>query len=292
LLADLQPQSLANGSVVERWIDSDISLFVFIAVVMLAKSFAAGLTLGGGGNGGNFGPSLFTGAYLGFAFARMINLFGIAHLPETNFVLVAMAGLLSGIFHAPLSAIFLIAEITGGYELMIPLMIVSALSLAIVKYFRPLSMDAEKLAAKLKHSIDTKDQFLLSKLDLAKMIEKDFAILQPDDTLAQLVDAISKTKRNTFPVVNANDELKGIIHLDSVRTTIFQFELHDSLKVKDLMTVPVETISMSDTIHQVLKKFDDAHQWNLPVIENGKYLGFVSKSTILSKYREELLHTF
>jgi CIC family chloride channel protein len=292
LLAEQQPQMIVDGSLMEGWIRSDFAVLIFVMLVMLAKSFAAGFTLAGGGNGGNFGPSLFVGAYLGFAFARMINLSGIAHLPETNFILVAMAGLLSGVFYAPLSAIFLIAEITGGYELMIPLMMVSALSLAVVKYFRPLSMEAVKLATKLKHSVETKDQFLLSKLELNKLIEKDFAVLHPDQTLAQLVEAISKTRRNTFPVVGAEDQLVGIIHLDHVRTTIFQFELHDSVKVKDLMTAPSETISLNDTVQKVLKKFDDAHQWNLPVIEEGKYIGFVSKSSILSKYREELLHSF
>ncbi len=292
LLADMKPQALVEGSLIEGWIKNDFAVLIFITLVMLAKSFAAGFTLAGGGNGGNFGPSLFLGAYLGFAFARLINISGFSNLPETNFILVAMAGLLSGVFYAPLTAIFLIAEITGGYELMIPLMIVSALSLVVVRYFKPLSMEAVKLATKLKHSVETKDQFLLSKLELGKLIERDFAVLHPDETLGQLVDAISRTKRNTFPVIDKEERLMGIVHLDNVRTTIFQFELHDSVKVKDLMTAPQETISMSDTVHQVLKKFDEAHQWNLPVVEGGKYVGFVSKSSILSKYREELLHTF
>jgi CIC family chloride channel protein len=129
-------------------------------------------------------------------------------------------------------------------------------------------------------------------MELGKLIEKDFSILHPQETLAHLVEAISKTKRNTFPVVGDQGQLLGIVHLDSVRTTIFQFELHNSVQVKDLMTMPVETIALNDTVHQVLRKFDEAHQWTLPIVENGKYVGFVSKSSILSKYREELLQTF
>jgi len=144
------------------------------SAMMLSKSVAAGLTLGSGGNGGNFGPSLFMGAYLGFSFARFFNQIGFVHIPETNFALVGMAGVLSGIFYSPLSAIFLIAEITGGYELMIPLMIVSALSLAVAKHFEPLSMEAKKLSERLKHSIANRDHFLLSKIELDKLIETDF----------------------------------------------------------------------------------------------------------------------
>ncbi len=290
-LADLKPETLFKQSIVSPWLTSEWPLLIFLVLVMLAKSVAAGFTLGSGGNGGNFGPSMFMGSYLGYTFAHLINLTGLAQIPETNFALVGMAGALSGVFHAPLSAIFLIAEITGGYELMIPLMIVSALSLAVIKYFDPLSMEAKKLKERLKHSIENRDQFLLGKLQLNKLIETDFLPLHVNDSLQALVSAISQSHRNTFPVLGEKRELVGLIHLDNVRATIFQTELYQSVGVKDLMVAPSSVIAPDESLPDVLKKFDEVHQWNLPVIEDGRYVGFVSKSSILSKYREELLHT-
>jgi chloride channel protein, CIC family len=289
ILADLKPELLPHYSIINNWVRGNWSLLIFLVLVMLAKSVAAGFTLGSGGNGGNFGPSLFMGAYIGFSFARLINLTGVAQIPETNFALVGMAGILSGVFYAPLSAIFLIAEITGGYELMIPLMIVSALSLAVAKYSQPLSMEARKLSEMLNHSIANRDQFLLSKLELSKLIETDFIPLKEKDLLQALVTAISQSHRNTFPVLNEKQELVGLVHMDLVRATIFQTELYQMVTIKDLMVAPSSVIAPKDSLHDVLKKFDDAHQWNLPVIENNKYIGFVSKSSILSKYREELM---
>lgn len=291
ILADLKPMLLIEQSLVKDWVLGDWSILIFLLVIMLSKPVAAGLTLGSGGNGGNFGPSLFIGAYLGFSFARFFNQMGLAQIPETNFALVGMAGLLSGIFYAPLSAIFLIAEITGGYELMIPLMIVSALSLAVAKYFEPLSMEAKKLSEKLNHSIANRDHFLLSKIELDKLIETDFLSLHQDDLLLALITAISKSRRNTFPILNDKNELVGLIHLDHVRATIFQSELYETVHIRDIMVAPSSIISPQESLHDVLKKFDDAHQWNLPVIENNRYIGFVSKSSILSRYREELIQT-
>jgi len=291
ILADLKPAILSDHSMVKNWVQGDWPILLFLLCVMLSKSVAAGLTLGSGGNGGNFGPSLFMGAYLGFSFARFFNQVGLAHIPETNFALVGMAGVLSGIFHSPLSAIFLIAEITGGYELMIPLMIVSALSLAVAKHFEPLSMEAKKLTERLKHSIANRDHFLLSKIELDKFIETDFIPLHESDKLQSLINAISISRRNTFPVLNQKQELVGIIHLDHVRATIFQAELYETVYIKDLMVTPSAVIAPQESLHDVLKKFDDAHQWNLPVIENNRYVGFVSKSSILSRYREELMQT-
>jgi CIC family chloride channel protein len=291
-LAELKSQLLPHESIAHDLVQGEWPLLLFLVFVMLFKSIAAGLTLGTGGNGGNFGPSLFIGAYLGFALARLLNLTGLLHVPETNFVLVGMAGLLSGVFHAPLSAIFLIAEITGGYELMIPLMIVSALSLAVAKYFEPLSMEGKKLSEKLNHSIETRDHYLLSKLELSRLIEKDFIPLKGTDTLQELVNAISKSHRNTFPVLDEVEQLIGLVHLNDVRATVFQTELYQTVLIKDLMSEPAAKISVDESLHQVLKKFDEVHQWNLPVVQENKYLGFVSKASILAKYREELVKTF
>ena len=288
-LSLLQPSQLTKVSVLNNLIDNDVQLLVFLGALMFLKTIAAAITTGSGGNGGSFAPSLFVGAYLGFVFSRFINLTGIARIPETNFTLVAMAGILSGVFYAPLTAIFLIAEITGGYELMIPLMIVSALSVTVVKYFEPLSMEGKKLSHMLNLSMEDKDRFLLSKLDVTSLIETNFSIVRPDDTLQSMIKVISTSSRNTFPVVTEKNELIGLVHMDSIRSIMFDPEKYDNTAVKDLMTKPAAVIKLNDNLHTVLKKFDETNQWNLPVVQDKQYLGFLSKSSILTKYRSELL---
>ncbi len=290
-LANLTPETLVANSLIGEWIKSDITLLLFLGGLMFLKTIAAAITIGSGGNGGSFGPSLFTGAYLGFIFARIVNLTGLAHIPETNFALVAMAGILSGVFYAPLTAIFLIAELTGGYNLMIPLMLVSAISITVAHYIEPLSMEGKKLAAMLKYSVDDRDKYLLSKLELSELIETNFAPIKPEDTLQTLVHVISTSRRNTFPVVNDVQKLVGLIHLDHVREIIFDFDQYEKVRVKDLMTAPTAIITPNENLHSILKKFDETNQWNLPVTENNKYIGFVSKSSILTRYRSELIKT-
>lgn len=290
-LSNLRPELLIQTSLLKEFIQNEWGLVIFLLIITLLKVFAASITLGAGGNGGNFGPSLFMGAYLGFSFSRIINLTGIAKIPETNFTLVGMAGILSGIFHAPLTAIFLIVEITGGYGLMIPLMIVSSISIMMTHFFQPLSMEGQKLSTKLKLSVEDRDKYLLSKLDLTDLIETNFLAVKPTDHLGDLVQTISHSHRNTFPVVNEDGSLAGLIHLDGVRETIFQHELYEKVLVKELMTPAAATISPNDNLHNVLKKFDETNQWNLPIVEKGKYIGFLSKASILTKYRNELLKT-
>lgn len=290
-LSNLHPSFLIQTSLLNDFLQNDWQIVIFLAALVFLKAIAAGITIGAGGNGGNFGPSLFMGAYLGFAFSRTVNMLGLGNIPETNFTLVGMAGILSGIFHAPLTAIFLIAEITGGYGLMIPLMIVSAISILMTHFFQPLSMEGQKLSSKLKVSVEDRDKYLLSKLDLTDLIEKSFLAVRPDDKLRDLVRSISLSKRNTFPVVNEDGTLAGIIHLDNVRDTIFRTELYDKVTVKELMTPPASTISPSDNLHTVLKKFDETNEWNLPMVEKGRYIGFLSKASILAKYRSELLRS-
>lgn len=288
ILSSLHPEQLTHGhmegAIADHW-----QLVFFVVALMFVKVFATAFTLGSGGNGGNFAPSLCVGAYLGFAFSRLINLSGIASIPESNFTLVAMAGILSGIFYAPLTAIFLIVEITGGYGLMIPLMIVSALSNVVVRYFEPLSMEAKKLSAKLKLSIDDRDKYLLSRLDFSQMIEKDFQTVDADGTLRTLITAISKSRRNLFPVLNKQLELVGLIQLDDVRSIIFNQDLYDTILVKEIMSAPKTTLVLHENLHSVLTKFDETNMWNLPVTDNKKYVGFLSKSSILAKYRNELI---
>lgn len=290
-LATLTPSSLAQAGLLKSYVSNEWMMLIFLGMLMLMKSVAAAVTLGSGGNGGNFGPSLFVGAYLGFVFSRLVNLSGISNIPESNFTLVAMAGILSGVFYAPLTAIFLIAEITGGYELMIPLMIVSSLSSVMVFYLQPLSMEARKLKEKLNVSVESRDRFLLSKLDLPELIETNFAVVHPHETLDSLIQTISRSNRNLFPVVNERDELVGIVYLDNIRSVVFNPSHHIHVTVHDLMTLPAAVIDSNESLHSVLQKFDFTHQWNLPVTDQNKYVGFVSKSSILSRYRNELIHS-
>jgi CIC family chloride channel protein len=289
-LSELNASKLSQNSLLHTFISSEYTLLLFLGCLAFLKCIAAALTIGSGGNGGSFGPSLFMGAYLGYVFARIVNLTGIGKIPETNFTLVAMAGILSGVFYAPLTAIFLIAEITGGYELMIPLMIVSALSVTVATYFEPLSMEGKKLSAKLNSPIEDRDKSLLSRLDLTQLIETNFSTIGPSSTLQELVTVISTSQRNIFPVVDA-ENLVGLVYLDNVRSIIFKHDQYDKVLVSDLMTAPKVVIEANENVHSILKKFEDTRQWNLPVVKNKKYLGFVSKSTILTQYREELLKT-
>jgi CIC family chloride channel protein len=290
-LAELEPGQLFETSILFSFIHTNTEHLILLSLLIFIKPLAAAITIGSGGNGGNFAPALFVGAYLGFVFARLINLLGFTHIPESNFTLVAMAGILSGIFYAPLTAIFLIAEITGGYELMIPLMIVSALSMTVTHLFEPLSMDSRKLSAMLRGSIDTRDKFLLSKLDVGELIETNFAMVKPDYNLEALIKVIAQSNRNIFPVVDDNKKLIGIVHLDKIRSVIFNSAHNKTTTVRDLMTTPAVLIEATENLHQVLGKFEETKSWNLPVVDRGEYVGFLSKSSILTRYRNELMES-
>jgi CIC family chloride channel protein len=290
-LAVNNPGTLFQSSLIFSFIKTNGHLVAFLGLLIFIKPVASAITIGSGGNGGNFAPALFVGAYLGFVFARLINLTGITRLPESNFTLVAMAGILSGIFYAPLTAIFLIAEITGGYDLMIPLMIVSALSLTVTHLFEPLSMDSRKLSHMLRGSIDTRDKFLLSKLDVSELIETNFSTLKPEDNLEALIKVIANSNRNIFPVIDDNKKLLGIVYLDKIRAVIFDSRHNHLTVVRDLMTTPGAVIQVNENLHQVLNKFEETKLWNLPVVNGEQYVGFLSKSSILARYRNELLES-
>lgn len=288
-LSEIKPGNLFRDSLIGKFISSNWLVFLFISLVMLIKAIAAGLTIGSGGNGGNFAPSLFVGAYLGFAFAYLMMLLGFDNIPISNFTIVAMAGILSGVFHAPLTAIFLIAEITGGYELIIPLMLVSSISYVVVKRFHPQSMDVRKLQARGTIVSEDKDISILSKIDLKDIIEHDFALLHPEDKLRSIINVIKHSKRNTFPVVNRNNTLVGVIHLDGIKEEMFNPALYDKITAKELMEKATVHVKHDEDIFSIMKKFEQSGQWNLPVTENGLYIGFLSKSSILTRYRSELL---
>jgi len=290
-LSEFRTDDLIKDSLLLNLVDNKWLLLLFIILTLLFKTIAAAVTLGSGGNGGNFAPSLFVGAYLGFAFSFFLNLIGFKDIPVSNFTIVAMAGILSGVFHAPLTAIFLIAEITGGYELIIPLMMVSATSYVIVKFFHPQSLDIRRLKERGAIISENKDTSILSKIDVKEMIETDFATIHFKATLRNIVETIKHSKRNTYPVVKKNNKLLGIIYLDNIREEMFNTELYDIVTAKEVMRKPTTIIDTEEDIFTIMRKFDESGQWNLPVVENEIYIGFLSKSSILDKYRHELLET-
>ncbi|MDF2436725.1 MAG: chloride channel protein [Bacteroidota bacterium] len=295
-IMDLSNNNIAllfKDSVFENYINNKWKVFFFITGTMLLKSVATGLTLGSGGNGGNFAPTLFVGAYLGFAFSFLLKLFGCENIPVTNFTIVAMSGVLAGVFHAPLTGIFLIAEITGGYELMIPLMIVSACSYALVKSFHPDSLDVKRLKKMGAYISEDKDKSILGKIEVEGMIEKNFTTVELDSKLRSIVETIKHSPRNVFPVVNKHGRLLGIIQLDYIREEMFNQDLYDKVIAKELMRKTGTQIELKkDDIFSIMKKFDESGQWNLPVVDEESYVGFLSKSTILTKYRSELRESY
>lgn len=288
LLANYHPADVFKNSALSFISFTKPILYLSLICVVLLKPVATAFTVGSGGNGGNFAPSLFVGAFVGFLFSSFVTDLGIP-LPVSNFTLVAMAGILSGVFHAPLTGIFIIAEVTGGYELIIPLMIVSAMSYAVSIYFMPKSIDMQKLEEKEKIVTTDMDSYLLSNIDLLQFVENDFSEVDNESNLRGLVEFIAVSKRNIFPVVDKNAALKGLITVDDIRDVMFKQDLYDKVTVKELMRRPSYIITERDDIRSAMKLFDESHLWNIPVVISGVYKGFISKSTILEKYREVLI---
>lgn len=264
-------------------------LILFLALLILLKIVATVLTFSAGGAGGIFSPALFIGANIGFVFAKAINYFGIHELSEKNFTLVGMAGLISGLLHAPLTALFLIAEITSGYELMIPLMLTVSISYLTTKYFMPHSIYTAQLAESGDLITHHKDKAVLTLMKLHTQVEKDFVPLSPDMNLGEVVEVVAKCKRNIFPVVDEEERLQGIILLDDIREIMFKPDLYKTTFVHNLMHLPPAFISYDDNMDEVMKKFSETGAWNLPVIDQEKYVGFVSKSKLFTAYRKVLV---
>ncbi len=267
-------------------------LLIFLSISVLLKVFATNFTKLAGGNGGVFAPSLFIGGIAGFILARAINNlnFLTTKLPENNFILVGMAGLVAALMHAPLTAIFLIAEITQGYALFVPLMLVVAIAYLTSQKNSAYSFYTKKLAEKGELSAYDKDKTLLKDIGVLKAIEKDLKTVNENGTLKDLVDVISESSRNIFPVINDECELKGIIHLDDVRHLIFNPEKY-SLELKFITHDCPAYVNHNDKMDSVMDKFDKSGAWNLPVLKDGKYYGYLSKSKIFSVYRDQLAHT-
>ncbi|MEM8521801.1 chloride channel protein [Flavobacterium sp. PL12] len=287
-LSDNDPGKLLDNTLFSGFRDNSWALLLFVGCTMMVKVFATGITLGSGGNGGNFAPSLFLGSYLGFFFSKFINLIGLAKLPVSNFTLVGMAGILSGLFHAPLTAIFLIAEITGGYSLMIPLMIVASISFAISRRFEKHSLDVKNLAEKGHAFTSNKDTNVLSTLETNSIIQTDFLTVAPDESLEKVVDLISHSNQVIFAVVDADQNLIGIVHFNTIREIIFNTYRVKYTKVKEVMLPLGEIVSQDESMETVMNKFEKSKVAYLPVLKNGKYYGFISKSTALEAYRTKL----
>ncbi len=264
-------------------------ILLFCAGVFLFKILSMSFTNSGGGVGGTFGPTLFMGGMAGFSVARLSNMSGFHTVPEANFALVGMAGMMAGVMQAPLTAIFLIAEITGGYGLLMPLMLTSALSFATIRGFEKHSIYTKRLAAKGELITHDKDKAILTLLQIDSLIEKDFNTIAPDNTLGELVKIISQSCRNLFPVVDKNNKLLGIVLLDDIRSIMFERERYTTTYVRNIMQPVPASVSSDESMDSVLDKFEQTGAWNLPVLDKeGKYVGFVSKSKIFSAYRQQL----
>ncbi|SEP71017.1 chloride channel protein, CIC family [Hyunsoonleella jejuensis] len=267
-----------------------IGLLLGIAIF---KAIAMTTTFGAGGVGGVFIPTLVMGSALGNAFAKIINNLGLDfNVSESNFTLIGMTGLMAGVLHAPLTAIFLIAEITGGYELFVPLMLVAAISFSITKYYISHSIYTLKLAQRGELITHDKDKNVLMMLEIDKVIETNFIILKPEMKLREvLTSAVAKSSRNHFPVVNENHEFLGVIRLDDIRHMMFKTELYDKVDVQSVMHADAGIIIYEeDTMNTIMDRFKTSGAWNLPVIKNGKYYGYISKSKLLTAYRRQLIN--
>jgi len=287
-LTESDPGILLENTLFSDFRNNNWVLLIFVGCTMMLKAFATGITLGSGGNGGNFAPSLFLGSYVGFFFSKFLNLTGLTHLPISNFTMVGMAGILSGLFHAPLTAIFLIAEITGGYDLMIPLMIVSSISFAISKRFEKHSLDVKNLAKKGHAFTGNKDSNILSTLETESIIQTDYFTLTPDENLTKLVDLISHSQQVVFAVIDKEKQLLGIVNFNDIREIIFNPYNVKYKLVKEIMTVPKDVIYPNESMETVMDKFEQSKVAFLPVLSNGKYYGFISKSMALEAYRTKL----
>lgn len=261
--------------------------------IVIFKAVAMTTTFGAGGVGGVFVPTLFMGSALGNVIAKIINNVGLDfHVSESNFTLIGMTGLMAGVLHAPLTAIFLIAEITGGYDLFVPLMLVAAISFAITKYYISHSIYTIKLAQRGELITHDKDKNVLMMLEIDKVIETNFICLKPDMKLGEILkNAVAKSSRNHFPVVSDNNEFLGVIRLDDIRHLMFDSKLYDTVDASSLMHADADIIFYEqDTMKTIMDKFKSSGAWNLPVIKKGKYFGYISKSRLLTAYRQKLIN--
>ena len=286
-----EPSSIVNSSIFYSDGSHTWFILLFIGCIILLKAFATSATTGAGGIGGTFAPSLYVGCMAGFFFAFLFNfVWPDLNLSLKNFALMGMAGVMSGVMHAPLMAIFLTAEMTGGYDLFLPLLIVSTISYGTIKFFEPYSIYTMRLARRGELITHHKDKAVLTLLKMDSVIERDFMTVRPEMNLKEMVNVISKSNRNLFPVINENGVLLGIVLLDDIRNIMFRPDLYKKMYVEKFMSAPPGKIEVGQSMDSVMKTFDDTGAWNLPVVEEGRYVGFVSKSKIFNSYRRVLRH--
>lgn len=291
-LLDGNVGDVVNGTFFYLDRDNVWFLALFIGAITLMKAFATSATNGAGGVGGTFAPSLFVGALTGFLFAFVINNLEIGvELSQKNFTLMGMAGVMSGVMHAPLMAIFLTAEMTGGYDLFLPLLIVSALAYFTIQCFTPYSIYTMRLAKAGDLLTHQKDKAVLTMLKIDNVIEHDCRTVHPEMTLKQMVDVISQSKRNIYPVTDSEGVLKGMVLLDDIRNIMFRTDLYPKMHVSRFMAAVPDVINVDMPMDTVMEIFDKTHAWNLPVVDSeGRYMGMVSKSKIFNSYRRVLRH--
>lgn len=284
-----QSGELFTGTIFEKFIgDNGLLVILFFLMLVIFKVIAMALTTGSGGVGGIFAPALFVGAMSGVTVAKAVNFFKATGISENNFTLVGMAGVMAGVMHAPLTAIFLIAEITGGYTLFIPLIITATIAYVTMRSFEGQSIYTKRLAERGELITHHKDKAVLSMLTVKEVLENDCERVPVNGKLRDLVTAVSKSKRNIFPVVNEKQELIGVISLNDVRDIIFNTELYDKMNITEIMQIPPAVIHKNENMKRVLEIFEETEAWNLPVTEDDRYIGFISRSKIFNSYRSLL----
>ena len=263
------------------------ALLAFLGTLLFLKVIATSFTIGSGGNGGIFAGSLFSGALTGFIFARFVNLTGLLKIQEANFVAAGMAGVIAGVVHAPLTAIFLIAEITGGYSLFVPLMIVAAMSYFISRYFEPASVYTRPLQEDGALFQGDRDTFLLNRIELTEILETNIQTVSSEMPVVEVIKKFTSSRQNVFPVLDEYHKFKGIILLEDLKDLFFDTAKSEDLKAKDIFIQPPAIIYFGEKMADIMQKFDSTWVWKLPVLsEKGAFIGFVSKKKIFTKYRE------
>jgi CIC family chloride channel protein len=285
-LLDGKGMSVLDGSIFSSMGNNYFLFLLFLILILVFKVVAMSATTSAGGVGGVFAPSLFMGGVTGFFLSKAVNFFISDRLPESNFALAGMAGVMAAVMHAPLTAIFLIAEITGGYQFFVPLMITSIVAYLTIIPFEPHSIYAKRLAETGELITHHKDKAILSRLSIEKLIEKNFITTSPDITLGEFVKLVAKSQRNVFPVIDKDNTFLGVIFINDIRHIIFEHEQYDKVYIRNLMYMPDTTIEQNATMEDVAQKFTETSHYNLPVLKDGKYIGFVSRANVFSAYRK------
>ncbi len=263
-------------------------ILIFLTMIVFTKVIAMAITNGAGGVGGIFAPSLFVGGIFGGVFGYVIDLLPFVDIVPKETALVGMSGVMAGVMHAPLTGIFLIAEFTGGYSLFTPLIITATVSYLTIMYFEPHSIYTKRLAERGELLTHHKDKAVLMMMNVRNLIETNFTPIPKDGTLGDLVKAVKKSQRNIFPVVDEENNFYGVVFINNIRHIIFDRELYDKVKIEELMFMPEAIVSPDENMESVAQKFQKTGNYNLPVVENGKYLGFVSRARVFSTYRKLL----